>query len=88
VFCRLTPDNRNVEVRFDLAWSGTAAGNQLVFTLPSQFWPSANIRDTCGGINRSNYGTIWNTNGQVQFTMFANQADYLFGTQFLPLDAL
>jgi hypothetical protein len=88
IFCRLTPDNRNIEIRFDLQWSGTASGNQLGFTLPSQFCPSTNIRDTCGGINRSNYATVWNTNGQVQFSMFANQADYLFGTQLLPLDEL
>lgn len=85
---RLTPDNRNVEIRFDLEWSGILAGDQLVFTLPSQFRPSRNIRDGCYGTNHPNYVTKWNTDGTVYFTMIANQADYLFGTQLLPLDII
>lgn len=88
VFCRLTPDNRNIEILFDIAWAGTAAGNQLVFTLPEQFRPSSNLRGVCSGTNRQSYATTWNTNGQFQIYMTANQADSCFGTQLLPLDSL
>lgn len=88
VWVRRTPDNRNIEILFDLAWSGIAGGNTLACTLPSNFWPSKDLRGVCSGSNRPSYNTIWNTNGQFQVVLTANQADEVFGTQLLPLDIL